>query len=260
MIRTFGRTLLMSAVALMALHSCANAQEESPLGHILEFQKNLNKPIQYELAVDTTLDKALDELLKQNGIPYAVNDAAFGPDNKDVLKKTTIEKIDKQSGVTRATILKNLLDKIPNDSGKSTPAYILRPDHLEITTRGALMEEFYPGWGNSSSATSNPDIPALVYAVFKETPFRDALTGLGHAAGVNVVLDGRAAGDFKVTAELNAAPFDAALRVLANMHDLKVVRVANIYYVTSPKNACQLQKEEEGRILKATAAVAAGGM
>jgi hypothetical protein len=260
MIRTFCRTLVLSAVALVALHNCANAEEESPLGRILEFQKNLNTPITYELSVDTTLDKALDELLATRGIPYVVNDAAFGPDNKDVLKKTAVEKMEKQTGVTRATILKNLVGKIPNDSGKMTPTFVLRPDHLEITTRGTLMEEFYPGWGNSSSATTTADIPPLVYAVFKERPFQDALTTLGHAAGVNVILDGRAAGDFKVTAELNAVPFDAALRVLANMHDLKVVRVANIYYVTSPKNACQLQKEEDGRILKAAAALAAGGM
>jgi hypothetical protein len=245
--------LLLSAAAVMLLHSSARAEEGNPLGRIPEFQKLLNTPISYELAVDTTLDKALDDLLKQNKIPYVVNDAAFGPENKDVIKKTAVEKMDKQSVVTRATILKNLLGKIPNDSGKMTPTYVLRPDHLEITTKGALMEELYPNWENSSSAQSNPDIPALVYAVFKETPFRDALAELGHSSGVNVVLDGRAAADSKVTAELNAVPFDAALRVLANMRDLKVVRIANVYYVTSPKNACQLQKEEEERILKASA-------
>jgi hypothetical protein len=280
MIRTLGRTLLLSAMALVTLHSSAGAQEESPanreqnaralrsaraqeesaLGRIPDFQKLLNQQIDYELPPQTTtLDKSLDELLVKHGVPYTVNEAAFGSDIKDTLKNTALEKMDKRIGVTRTTILKNLLGKIPNDGGKMTPTYVLRPDHLEITTRGALMEEFYPGWENSSSATPNPNIPELVYSAFKETPFRDALTELGHAAGVNVVLDGRAAGDFKVTAELNAVPFDAALRVLANMHDLKVVRIANIYYVTSPKNACQLQKEEDGRILKA-AAVAAGGM
>jgi hypothetical protein len=252
MTRIVGRMLLLSAVAVLVLHGGARAEEGNPLGRIPEFQKLLNTPTSYQIAIDVTLDKALDELLKHNGIPYAVNDAAFGPDNKDIMKKTAVEKMDKQEGVTRATILKNLLGKIPNDAGKMTPTYVLRPDHLEITTKGALMEELYPNWENSASAQSNPDIPALVYAVFRETPFRDALTELGHASGVNVVLDARSTADSKVTAELNAVPLDAALRVLANMHGLKVVRIANVYYVTSPKNARQLQKEEDERILKAS--------
>ena len=164
MIRTLGRTLLLSSVAVLALQGSAaqegtaaereqetvrirnfQARRKAHLGNIPDFQKKLNETIDYDLPVDTTLDKALDGLLTQVGIPWAVNDAAFGPDNKDVVKKTPVEKIDKLRGMTRATILKKLLAKIPNDSGKTTPTSILRPDRLEITTRDAMMQEFYPG-------------------------------------------------------------------------------------------------------------------
>jgi hypothetical protein len=253
MIRILGRMLLLSAVAVVAMHSSAGAEEVDSLGRIPEFQKLLNTPISYQIAIDVTLDKALDELLTPKGIPYVVDDVAFGPDNKDVIKKTLVEKIDKLEGVTRATLLKKLLARIPNDSGATTPTYILRPDHLEITTREALLKEFYPNRESSGASPMASDLPPLVYIIFKETPFRDALAQLAHAAEVNVVLDNRAAGESKVTAELNAVPLDAALRLLANMNGLKVVRIANVYYVTSPKNARQLQKEEDERILKTAA-------
>ena len=85
MIRTVGRMLLVSAVAVVMLHGRAGAAasaplaaaEESSMGRILEFQKKLHERIDYELLVRTTLDKALHELLTQNGIPWTVNVNAF---------------------------------------------------------------------------------------------------------------------------------------------------------------------------------------
>ena len=40
-------------------------------------------------------------------------------------------------------------------------------------------------------------------------------------------------------------PLDVAVQLLADMADLKLVRIANVYYVTSPQNAKVLQKEED---------------
>jgi hypothetical protein len=42
-------------------------------------------------------------------------------------------------------------------------------------------------------------------------------------------------------------PLDAAVRLLADMANLKLVRLANVYYVTSPPNARLLRKEDEER-------------
>ncbi len=249
MIRTLGRTLLLSAAALMLLYNSARAEEVDSLGRIPEFQKLLNTTISYELPIDATLDKALDDLLKQNKIPYVVNDAAFdaafGPDNRDVVNRTPVEKIDKLSGLTRASILKKLLGKIPNDGGKTSPTYILRPDHLEITTRDAMMREFYPGRYDSH-------LPSLAYAVFKQTPLPEALAELARTTESTVVLDPKSVETIKakVTAELLGVPADTAVQVLADMAGLKLVRLENVYYVTTPENAELLRKEATKRRLE----------
>jgi hypothetical protein len=264
MTRTIGRTLLLSAVAVLMLHCGARAEEESAanreknavqlrraiaqeasaLGRIPEFQKELNNQIKYELAVDIPLDKALDELLTQHGILYVVNEAAFGPDNKDVLKKTMVETIDPVEGLTRADILKRLIGKIPNDGDKTAPTYVLRPRHLEITTRGAMMHEFYPG-------RLYAHLPSLAYAAFKQTPLREALVELAHATESTVVLDPKSAeaAKTKVTAEFLGVPADAAVQVLADMAGLKLVRLETVYYVTTPENAALLRKEVNKRRL-----------
>jgi hypothetical protein len=251
MIRTLGRTLLLSAVAVLTLHSTAGGAEDKALNSTPDIQKKLSEPIKFELAVDTTLDKALDELLTRNGIPWSVNDAAFGPDNKDIVKKTTVEKFEERAYATSASILQGLLEKIPNDSGKTAPTFVLRTGHVEITTRDAVAREFCPGRLDSR-------LPSLAYAAFKQTPLPEALADLAHRTGTTVILDPKLVGaaQSKVTAELLGVPIDTALQVVADMADLKLVRLENVYYVTSRENAEILHKDwsrrrlEQRRILK----------
>ncbi len=93
--------------------------------------------------MQTTLDQALNELLTRQGIPWTVNEAAFvaAQQDKDVVQKTQIDKIDEMNDVTRATVLKRLLAKIPSDGGKGTPTYLIRPDSIEITTTDAAVKD-----------------------------------------------------------------------------------------------------------------------
>jgi hypothetical protein len=226
----------------------AGGDKQSAARRAVDIRKKLSETINFELAVDTTLDKALDELLTtRRGIPWTVNDAAFGPDNKDGVKKTPVEKIDPITGVTVATVLNRLLAKIPNDSGKSAPMYLIRPDRLEITTRDAYLVESYPN--RNSLLPLPPYLPPLAYAVFDKVPLSEALAELANTTGGNVVVAGYAAkeAETKVTAELNGVPLDAAVTVLADMADLKCVRVGNVYYVTSRERAGLLEKEEKER-------------
>ena len=264
MTRTLGRMAVLSAVAVLCFTvgparaagapAPATADEESSLGRILEFQAKLNERIDYELLVPTTLDKALDELLLANRhIPWSINRAAFtaAQQDRDVIKKTEIEKIAKMTGVTRATVLKRLLATIPNDGHKGAPTYVLRRDGVEITTEWAKVRE-----AQGVRAEPDDDAPVLplplAYAAFKDVPLQDALKELARTTESTVLLDGRCAeqGKTKVTAELAGVPLDAAVQLLADMADLKLVRVANVYYVTSKKNAGLLQKEEDKRNLE----------
>ncbi len=229
------------------------AVEESSMGRILEFQKKLNQRTDYELLVTPiNLSLSLDQLLETQKIPWSVNKAAFtaAQMDRDTLHLTQInEKINKMTGVTRAMVLERLLSFIPNDGGLGAPTYILRRDYVEITTVGARIRETGESI-TASDAGDGAELPPLTYAAFEDAPLQDALKQLTRNTGSAVILDVRAAAKTKVTAELPGVPLDTALVVLADMADLKVVHIANVYYVTSPEHAQLLQKEADQRRLE----------
>jgi len=88
----------------------------------------------------------------------------------------------------------------------------------------------------------------LVWEDIDAVPLPRALQQLSKASGMNVVLDPRAlpedAANMKITAQFASVPVDAAVRILANMADLQAVRLDNVFYVTTPKRAAQLQAEQ----------------
>jgi hypothetical protein len=71
----------------------------------------------------------------------------------------------------------------------------------------------------------------------------EALQQLATTTGYSIVVDGRAAdkGKTPVSATLTNVPVDTAVRVLADMADLKPVQVDNVFYVTTPENAARFQ-------------------
>ena len=227
-------------------------EKDDPLGDIPAFQKKLSERIDYQLLAAITLDKALDDLLAKEKIPYVVNAAAFAAANmdKDAISKTEIAPFGKMEHVSRATILKRLLEAIPNDGGKARPTYLLRPDHLEITTMDAKTIEArgVRTPPEDDIAAAMIPLPPLAYAAFEDVPLQEALKTLARTTESTIVVDPRAAdAKTKVTAELDGVPLDAAVQLLADMANLKLVRIANAYYVTSPQNANRLQKEEDRR-------------
>ncbi len=113
------------------------------IGRALEFQKKLNQRIDYELPIQTKLGKALDELLNRQGIPFTVNEAAFvhAMQDKDVVKNADVDKIDPEKQITRATVLKQLLSKVPASDSKGVATYLIRPDSVEITTTEAAVAD-----------------------------------------------------------------------------------------------------------------------
>ena len=92
----------------------------------------------------------------------------------------------------------------------------------------------------------------MAYAAFKQTPLPDALAELAHATGSTVVLDPKSVETIKgkVTAEFLGVPADTAVEVLADMAGLNLVRLGNVYYVTTPGNAEVLRKEAAKRRLE----------
>jgi len=75
-------------------------------------------------------------------------------------------------------------------------------------------------------------------------PLSDILASLRKQSGANIVLDPRCEAQEKkaaVTVSLNDVRLYDALRVIADMAELKMVYAGNIYYVTTPANAKTFQ-------------------
>ncbi len=185
----------------------------------------------------TTVVEALDALGKIYNVRFDINDKAFAADNvKEVLKyeiaaPNPVPPMKAPLGM----VLAKVLARIPNESGT---AVMIRKGTLEITTKKAIKAEL-------GIAEHRPLLP-LVYEDFEDKSLAAALRTLATASGYSVVLDRKAAGDkaAKVTAGLHNVPVDTAVKVLADMADLGVVRLDNVFYVTSREKAARLQAEQ----------------
>jgi hypothetical protein len=84
------------------------------------------------------------------------------------------------------------------------------------------------------------------FADFKQRPLEEVIEELSELTGVSVVLDGRAKEKAKalVTARFrNDVAMQDAVRMLAEMAELKVVHLVTGLFVTTPAQAQAMQKE-----------------
>jgi hypothetical protein len=264
MLRTSVRCLLLFALTAVPAQARAPSPEEKASGEALEYQKKLGERVPtYGVKIQTTLDRVLDDLLKNQGVQYTLNEEAFRSAGVDqpatLLKQTTIDPFE-TTNLRRRAILKQLMARIPCTMDKTAAIFVLRPDAVEITTREAYQKEFFPETfrralaeeGDKEAVWVWSAVPPLSYASFEETPLSAALKELARDAEVSIVVDPRVAEEAKtkVTADLIGVPTEAAVRVLADMAGLKLVRLENVYYVTSEKNARVLQDEKDKRRLE----------
>jgi hypothetical protein len=201
----------------------------------------------YELTNKTTLEKALDAELTQKAISWRVNDLAFAKQGEDAssIHNAPIGGVGELHDVTIKDVMELLISRIESKSDDGKAVAVVRPDGVEITTKRAYLDEFFPG----RKATN---LPPLVNAVFDEVPLAEALKDLSRTTKCNVVLAGDLAneGETKVTAHLTGVPLDTAIVILADMAGLNLVRLGNVYYVTSRERAGVLEKEERERRLE----------
>jgi RNA polymerase sigma factor (sigma-70 family) len=264
--------ILPAAVADKAKKKDVESQPDTPPPAVVEqkqttrsqeLRRLLDKPVQYEGLDDpqVTLQDALEQLAKRYNLPLDINEHAFkGADIKEVrsfkiitatpipqmhtwlgmvLKKvfgrvsppatyTPIPQMNTRLG----TVLKKVLSRV-----SPSATYIIRDDFIEITTVQAIRKEFFAN-------RPNGPFPPLVTANFEKVPLEAALKELGRSS--NVVLDSRAAkeGQTSVKANLVNVPLDTAVRLLANMAGLSMVRLDDVFYVTTAENAKQMREEQ----------------
>ena len=82
----------------------------------------------------------------------------------------------------------------------------------------------------------------------KDVPAATVLRDLSRQAGISLVIDPRLGSVIKanVTLQLEDATVETSLRLVAEFVDVKAVRMGNVIFVTDPKRAAGIRKEEAG--------------
>jgi RNA polymerase sigma factor (sigma-70 family) len=210
-----------------------------------EMHLALDKAIDYQGWDDPKagLHELLDELAARFDFTYIVNERAFEAEGLDdilsipVAGKTPLPKM---KGVRVATVLKKILSRLRSLSGAT---FVVRTDHIEITTTAALRNEL------GLPAVPGVALLPLVTASFDKTPIDQALKVMTEATGFNIVLDAAKLEKNQpaVTASFQNVPVDTAARILAEMADMRAVLLDNVLFVTSKPAAERLQKEDDKR-------------
>jgi hypothetical protein len=241
-------TLVLGGLSLAGGLPGLRADDQPVLRRAEELRDQLQMPVKFAGFEDpkTTLVEALDNLAKRYDLSFSINERAFAKKGLNEVGKFEIASPNPIPEMNAK--MGNVLNKVLSRLGDGGAVYVLRADHIEITTRDAVVEEFYP------DLPKGAPLPPLVCGSFEKRPLEDALRDLARWTGGNVVLDNRIAKDARtpVTAEFNNVPLDTAVRLLADMCGVKSVQIGNVLYVTARDNARVLQQEEQDRKLDRT--------
>ncbi|HEX4590041.1 MAG TPA: sigma-70 family RNA polymerase sigma factor [Gemmataceae bacterium] len=150
----------------------------------------------------------------------------------------------RRPGVSLRTVLRHLVAQVGG-------AYLIRKDHIEITTHDRQLIEAFGPPPLDESQIAMP----TVNAVFEARTLEKALEDLAGQTGKNIVLDPQVEEKqkkFTVSARLLNTPIDAAVLVVADMVGLRPVTIGNVFYITTRDNAQRLLNE--GSVKPASAA------
>jgi RNA polymerase sigma factor (sigma-70 family) len=219
---------------------------EEAIQHAPDWREKMMESLNYSGIVNdprATLSDALDMLAKRYNLTFDINERAFEMDDlKDVARTPIADPYPiPPMRTSLSTILNKILRRVPASSGAT---YIIRRDHIEITTGAAVRSEIgIPE--NEDGPVIRPVLP-LVWDTFKEVPLAQALPRLAESGDHNVVADPQAREQLqtKITAQLHNVRIETAVQVLANMAGLRVVKLDNLFYVTTPEKAKALREEQ----------------
>jgi hypothetical protein len=113
---------------------------------------------------------------------------------------------------------------------------MVRANWIELVHREAVNEELGLPPGSC---------PQIVRGRFKDESLKEACAKIGEQRGVSIVFSPLVEEKAKtlVTTTFYNTHFEAALGTLVDMAELKIVRRANIYFVTTPQQAAELNAE-----------------
>ncbi len=226
---------------------------EGPKGRRdLELRDQLRQVVRFNGFDDPklTLGEALTMLADKFNLQFDVNEVAFKFEGVPNVSKSEIvaDQPIPPMNAPLERILRKVLSRVVVNSGA---AYLIRKDHIEITTGTFLTAEIGSGPATGISVQDAKggaalwNKPPALYEEFVDVPLADALRLVARHSEQNIVLDPHYTGKDapRVTATFHNVRAEVAARVLAAMDDLRVVRLDNVFYVTTPARAEVLRKE-----------------
>lgn len=247
--------VVFAAIALAALGSglyvlfggsipdwvVANAAQERRGSKAQRLLAQLQRTVNLDKGIDpnTPLKDAIEYLADKYDMTMLVDSKAFEEIGVQKVEEQPVQ-MPKMVGVSMATVLRLLLGQIKGDVHCGT--YSIQDDHILITTTQQAS--------NAETWTADSDSPAPAVDVdCLHRPLQDVLNDMRELTRINILVDARVTDKVRkpVTATLGKVPVDTAVRLLADMVDLRAVAVDNVLYVTSPENAKELQAQQEAR-------------
>jgi hypothetical protein len=242
----------LSPFLLLVLLGCALAApttidekaqpSKAAMGRAL--RDKLARPADLDKGIDanTPLRDALDHVADKWDLPIVIDSKAFETIGVQKVEEQPVQ-LPRTVGPQRATALRMLLAQIKGDEYSGT--FLVRGDHLLITTTFHANPSCW-------SDKEKEHIPT-VDADFDRRPLCDALQEIADGTGINVLVDQRIGdpGRIPVTARFQNTRIDAAVRLLAEMADLKSVAVDNVLFVTTADRVRALQGEARDKTPKA---------
>jgi hypothetical protein len=199
--------------------------------------------VSYEKDLQTTpFKEMLEDMAKRYNITFVINKSAIG-DMANTLDNAKPERLSETS--LNGMLLGTFFDVYFRGLAIENLTYLVRSDHIEITTREAAQKEAGILEAiDEAKATGNPaetvrakarlNLP-LICVVAKERPLLAVFNDLSGVYGLNIVVEPGAREALKnpFTERLLNVPADTALELLAAQADLKVVRKGNTFRITS---------------------------
>lgn len=194
-----------------------------------------NAKIDYEKDLKTTpLLELLDDLERKHGVKFIFSTAKFGPDFRVALVRAESLTPKDLNGMCLHAFLNTYLSTALDDA-----TYVVRPDHIEITTKAAIREETGLTESDTDEMGANRLNLPLVCIAVKNKPLSFVLDELRRVYGLNIVVEKSVRELLKtpITEQLLNVPADTALELLAGQADLGVVRKGNTFRLTSNPGA-----------------------
>jgi hypothetical protein len=221
--------------------------DPQPLGETGRIRKLLSQntdKLRQGIDPGQSLKDVLDFLGRSHGLTFRVDHAAFKMLGQDSIEEKQLPTgLPGMRDIPLATILGDLLLQLEPHG-----AFMVRKGYIAIVPLGHTMAEF--------------TMREPVEAEFDKTPLQDALRELTEHTGTSIILDARRAGEkakTPLTATLHHVQVGTAVKLLANMAELKAVMVDNAIFVTTEENAKKLEEEGSAAPIPQGAPAAAAG-